>query len=152
MITWSCIIYYGPGDACRLPDKISAVTYFEVLRGYVFASRDHNFMNPAKFKFQQDNAGIHTAKITRDFIKKSKIPVIEWPANSPDLNPIETVWAHLKKQLDRYLNAPRNMDELWERVQDIWTEITPEYLRKLYESMPRRMKELYHAKGDHIKY
>lgn len=152
MMIWGCITYYGPGDACRLPDKINAVTYIDVLQDYVFASRDHYSMNPAKFKFQQDNARIHTAKITRDFIKKLRIPVIEWPVNSPDLNPIETVWAHLKKQLDRYPNAPKNMDELWERVQDIWTEITPEYLRKLYESMPKRMKDLYHAKGDHIKY
>jgi hypothetical protein len=49
------------------------------------------------FIFQQHNAKIHTAKIAKDYIKKSKIPLMDWPANSPDLNPMETIEAYLKE-------------------------------------------------------
>lgn len=152
MMIWGCITCYGPGDACWFQDKVDAVTYVDVLKDYVFGSRDYHSMDPTNFVFQQDNARIHTAKITMDYIKKSNIPVMIWPVNSPDLNPIETVWAYLKKQLDLYRNKPKNMNELWEQVQDIWTNIPSEFLQNLYESMPERMRALYNSKGGHIKY
>ena len=77
---------------------------------------------------------------------------MRWPANSPDLNPIETVWAYIKRELDRYPNDPKDFDDLWERFQDIWVNIPFEFLHNLYSSMPERRRQLYKAKGGHIRY
>lgn len=152
MMIWGCITYYGLGDACWIPGKVDSYAYINVLKDYVFASRDFYSISRNKFQFQQDNARIHTSKLTMDYIKKSKINVMEWPANSPDLNPIETVWAYLKFKLDQYTTKPNSMDELWDRVQDVWNNIPVEFLKHLYESMPGRMHELYKNKGGHISY
>ena len=49
--------------------------------------------------FQQDNASIHTAKITKDWLDAHNIELILWPPHSPDLNPIKHVWKALKQKL-----------------------------------------------------
>jgi len=51
------------------------------------------------FILQQDNAPIHTAKIVKKFITDSNIQYLVWPPQSPDLSPIENVWAWLKMKI-----------------------------------------------------
>jgi len=46
---------------------------------------------------QQDLAPCHTSKMMQKFFKESKLSVLEWPGNSPDLNPIENLWTVIKK-------------------------------------------------------
>jgi len=96
IMIWGCMTYRGVGDASWVPGKIDAAAYLEVLKDYVLASRDWYDMDPETFIFQQDNARVHTARIVRDFFDESNITVLEWPANSPDLNPIENIWSYLK--------------------------------------------------------
>ena len=152
MLIWGCITYFGVGDASWIPYTLNSVSYIEVLKDYIFASRDFYGMNKRKFLFQQDNAKAHTSKMTMDYIEKLKIPLMEWPPNSPDLNLIENIWSHLKLKLDQYEDDAKNLDDLWERVQDIWTEIPIELIEGLYNSMPRRIEALYKSKGDTTKY
>ena len=70
-----------------------------------------------------------------------------WPPQSPDLNPIEHLWALVKRRLNSYVLKPRSMHELWERVQAVWAEITREECAKLVESMPVRLRDCIEAKG-----
>jgi transposase len=152
IMVWGCMTCRGVGDLCWIPGTINSEGYLDVLKDYVLASRDWYGMDPATFIFQQDNARVHTARIVRDFFDESNITVLEWPANSPDLNPTENLWSYLKRELDQYKEAPRNLDELWERVQEVWTNIPISYIQKLYESMPRRMEEVVRSRGGHTKY
>ena len=77
---------------------------------------------------------------------------MEWPAQSPDLNPIEHLWEHLKRQLRKYSEPPKGVWELWERTKEEWEKITPEVCQNLIESMPRRVEAVIKAKGGHTKY
>ena len=75
-----------------------------------------------------------------------------WPAQSPDLNPIEHLWVHLKNQLNTYDRPPKGVFELWDRLEKEWNKIPPEVCQKLIESVPRRLEAVIKAKGGHIKY
>lgn len=78
--------------------------------------------------------------------------MIKWPAQSPDLNPIENLWAILKRRLAVHERAPKNMDELWHRVHDEWNNISKENIQNLVESMPNRIKSVKKNKGLWTKY
>ncbi|KAK3811477.1 MAG: hypothetical protein JOS17DRAFT_690959, partial [Linnemannia elongata] len=71
----------------------------------------------------------------------------------PDLDIIEHVWGYIMYRLTQYEQATGSMDRFWgTHVQDIWTYIPSTYLQELYESMPRRTRDLLRNKGVHIKY
>ena len=75
-----------------------------------------------------------------------------WPAQSPDLNPIEHLWGCLKRRLAEHENSPYGIHELWERVQVEWERIPVEECQKLIESMPRSVQAVLKAKGGYFKY
>ncbi len=78
--------------------------------------------------------------------------VLIWPANSPDMNPIEHLWTHVKNQLKKYDSPPSGVLELWERVEETWNAIPVEVCQNLIESMPRRLEAVIKAKGKWTKY
>ena len=75
-----------------------------------------------------------------------------WPAQSPDLNPIEHLWGFLKRKLSEHKHPPSGIHELLERIQMKWEEIAVEECQKLIESMPRRVQAVLKAKGGYTKY
>jgi len=99
-MVWGCITYFGVGDACRFKGGVDSEMYVDVLRDYVLASRDWYGMEPSTFIFQQDNAPIHSSQAAITFLTENNISVLEWPANSPDMNIIEGIWSYIKKRLD----------------------------------------------------
>jgi hypothetical protein len=109
-------------------------------------------MEEGKRYFQQDNDFKHTSRKATKWFEDNDIQVLSWPAQSPDLNPIEHLWEHLKRQLRKYDNPPRGAHELWDRLVDEWNEIAPEVCQNLIESMPRRIEAVIKANGDHTKY
>lgn len=106
--------------------------------------------------FQQDNAPCHTSKVVKNYMMTDGINLLPWPSNSPDMNPIETLWAVLKGKLrDRSCTSRQT---LINHILDITTRNGPlrdkfaVTCRKLVEGMPTRVEALYHAKGGHTKY
>ena len=89
------------------------------------------------FIFQQDNAPAHRAKATKEFLKQSDVKVLEWPAQSPDLNPIEQVWLWMAKDINT--KSFDNIQEMEDYVLDLWEKLPKEhilsYIRKLSDKM-----------------
>ena len=77
---------------------------------------------------------------------------MEWPAQSPDLNPIETLWAIIKHRLNEFETPPSGMLELWEHIQTIWEEITPRTCSGLVRNMQDRIQAVLKAKGKWINF
>ena len=102
--------------------------------------------------FMQDNAPVHTSLLTREYRKKHGINKIEkWPAQSPDLNPIENVWKVLKTHVQE-LYHPKNLNEMQNYLTLAWDDFSAETLKNLILSMPNRMKLVVEANGGPIRY
>ena len=99
-----------------------------------------------------DNAPAHRANRTREFLQVSGINVLEWPAVSPDLNPIEHLWDHMKRVLRTTEPKPRSSDELWAVLLDIWNGINERTIESLTSSMRKRVKCVIDAQGGHTRY
>ena len=130
--------------------KMDAVQSCEILEEGMEESIKSLEMAEDKWYFQQDNDPKHTSKKTEQWFSDNNIIPMKWPAQSPDLNPIEHLWQHLKVKLQQYDTPPKGVHELWERVQR--SGIPPETCQKLIESMPRRIQTVLEVKGGHTKY
>ena len=75
-----------------------------------------------------------------------KFQTIPFPAQSPDLYPIENLWAIVKRIPSNYERAPTNMAELWERVNIEWAKIPHQTIQNLVESMPKRIESVLENK------
>ncbi|KAG1444232.1 hypothetical protein G6F55_012392 [Rhizopus delemar] len=97
----------------------------------------YNF-NWSNIYFQHDNDPKHKAKSTIDWLDNHQVRYIsDWPAQSPDLNPIEHVWHQLNLKLSCYERRAKNTDELWERVEKVWNGFDKELCQRYIDSMPK---------------
>jgi len=97
-----------------------------------------------------DGAPCHRSKAVKNFFEKNRIQMLEWPGNSPDLNPIENLWNFMKKKVSE--KHPSSLDALQRAIKEVWfRDITPDYCCKLMDSMPRRLQEVIKNKGGHTK-
>lgn len=152
LMIWGCMTYYGVGYACRIDGRMNAELYTTILNDELQESIDYFEMDRETLIFQQDNDPKHTSKMARKWFKDNSIHLLDWPAQSPDLNPIENLWRQLKQQLNAYVEPPKGMHELWERVEHEWEALSTEKCIDLFESMPRRVAAVYKAKGGYVKY
>ena len=88
--------------------------------------------------FQQDNCVPHHSNSVQSYLEASSINLINWPAQSPDLNPIENAWSMLKRMLRRRQRFPTNTTELFNVLQEDWMSIPNSYFTNLVRSMSSR--------------
>lgn len=149
VMVWGCIGYKGVGRLAVIEGNMDSITYTRVLSTHLHESVDLLDLN-ADFTFQQDNAPCHKSKYTMEFFRENGINLLNWPAQSPDLNPIEHVWAYIGQKLEKRVIKTRS--ELVAVLVDIWNSIPASYVKKLYESIPKRLEAVIRAEGGHIPY
>ncbi len=149
VMIWAAMSSAGVGPLCFLKSTVNAAIYQEILEHFMLPSADKLY-GDADFIFQQDLAPAHTAKGTKSWFNDHGVTVLDWPANSPDLNPIENLWGIVKRKMRD--TRPNNADELKATVEETWASIPPQQCHKLITSMPRRIEAVIKAKGAPTKY
>ena len=152
LMMWGCMTWEGTGQACNIDGKMDANLYVEILQDNLMETLQQINKTPREVIFQQDNDPKHTSKKAWTWLEDNGFTVTKWPAQSPDLNPIEHLCNHMKWKLGKYKEAPKGIQELWEHVQVEWDGLEAEVCQNLIESMPRRVEAVYKAKGGYTKY
>ncbi len=86
----------GVGPLCFLKTNVTAPIYQDIVEHFMLPSADQLFKDD--FIFQQDLTPAHTAKSTKSWLNDHGVGVLDWPANSPDLN-IENLWCIVKRKI-----------------------------------------------------
>jgi DDE superfamily endonuclease/Transposase len=152
IMIWGCMTWYGTGYMCKIEGRMDQHLYRSILEDELIQTIDYYQLEPSQCIFQQDNDPKHRAKSVQEWIIDQSFEVLEWPPQSPDLNPIEHLWSHLKRRLNTYDSPPKGMLELWDRVESEWNKIDSAVCIRLIESMPRRIEAVLKAKGSWTKY
>lgn len=150
VMVWGCFGGKKCGDLKRINGILKKEGYHSILVRHAVPSGLRTIGK--NFVFQEDNDPKHSSNLCRNYLAskegKGVLQRMEWPPQSPDLNPIELLW----DELDRKVKAKTqtNIDELFQNLQEAWREIEETTLVKLIERMPRLCKAVLKAKGGHF--
>jgi len=154
LMVWGIISIKGVGPLIRI-DKIvegeetlNGERYLKLLQKYLLQA--YPGLKEKKFKFVQDNAPSHRYSEVIDWLEEKGVEKLYWPPQSPDMNLIEGVWNEMKYRLRG--KVFQNKDKLWTGVKKEWRSISKDFIKDLYESLPRRISALEEAEGKHTKY
>ena len=118
-MVFAMISVVATGPLVRLHGKINTTVCKEILKKHVL-----NFGTAIKqlTVFMQDNAPCHTAGSVKTFLSEEDVTVMEWPAQSLGMNPIENVSTLLNERANE--KNPRNIEELWINLKGEWEKIS----------------------------
>ena len=149
IMLWGCFAAGGTGALHKIDGIMRQENYVDILKQHLKTSV-RKLKLGRKWVFQMDNDPKHTSKVVAKWLKDNKVKVLEWPSQSPDLNPIENVWAELKKCVRA--RRPTNLTQLHQLCQEEWAKIHPTYCGKLVEGYLKRLTQVKQFKGNATKY
>ncbi len=120
VMIWAAMSSAGVGPLCFLKSTVNAAIYQDILEHFMLTSADKLY-GDADFIFQQDLAPAHTAKGTKIWHNYHGVTVLDWPANSPDLNSIENIWDIVKRKMRD--TRPNNADDLKAAIKASWASL-----------------------------
>ena len=117
-----------------------------LLENYMLPSKKKLFGRRKTWLFQQDNAPCHKSRYCMVWFSEKNVPLLLWPARSPDLNVIENVW----NEMERIIMSKKisTIENLKVELAAAWRQLgQSNYCARLVQSMPNRVRECYKAKG-----
>ena len=150
VVVWGCFAGDRVDDLYQVHGKLNQHGYHSILQRHAIPSELR--LVGQSFILQQDNDPKHTSKLCKNYLAKKEsegqLNLMTWPAQSPDLNPIELVWDKLDKRVKAKL--PTSALHLWELLQKSWEDMSGDFLLKLVNQMPRVCEAVIKAKGGYF--
>ncbi len=139
---------YGQAYVMDMDGILNAQRYRDEILKSIFVPfiHDHHLM------LQHDNAQPHVARICTQFLEAENIPVLAWPAYSPDMSPIEHVWDALDRRIRQRVPVPVNIQQLHTAIEEEWTNTPQATINNFINSMRRRCVALREINGGQTRY
>lgn len=138
---WGAITINGPGPLILIKDTMNGDQHKKIIEEHMVGLVGEHYT------LQQDNATYHSQ--SKKYLQEMGRSVLDWPPQSADINPIENIWGYMKGKIS---GKAGDKSELFQEIQSIWEEIPWEIIFNCYQSMPYRMLDILHRKGDCIDY
>ena len=145
---WGCFAVGGTDALHKIDVIMRNDNYVDILKQHLKTSL-RKLKLGCKYVFEMDNDAKQTSKVVAKWLKDEKVKLLEWPSQSPDLNPIENLWAELKK---RVRARPTNLTQLQQLCQEEWAKIHPIYCGTFVEGYPKCLTQVKQFKGNAAKY
>jgi hypothetical protein len=150
IMIWGCMMGDRTGNLYHVEGILESKQMKKILERHAIPSGLR--LGGRGFLFQQDNDPKHTSKLCKNYLQ-SKIDngtlrTLEWPSQSPDLNPLELIWDEIDRQVQK--QKPTSKAALLEIVNALWRDLTPEKLLKCVDRMPRLLKAVIEAEGGYF--
>uniref|UniRef100_A0A8C7TY10 Transposase Tc1-like domain-containing protein n=1 Tax=Oncorhynchus mykiss TaxID=8022 RepID=A0A8C7TY10_ONCMY len=149
ILLWGCFAAGGTGALHKIDGIMRQENYVDILKQHLKTSV-RKLKLGCKGVFQMDNDPKHTFNVVAKWLKDNKVKVLEWPSQSPDLNPIANVWAELKKRVRA--RRPTKLTQLHQLYQKERAKIHPTYCGNLVEVYPKRLTQVKNFKDNATKY
>lgn len=149
---WGYITAQGPGALVEVGRRMNAEIYIQMLENWLLPGINGQFPDDRPVYIVEDNSPVHTAARVRAWYEAHpRLHRLVWAPRSPELNPIENVWAEIVRD---WSPAARTEQELRERIVNRWEALRgrPNYFQTLAESMPRRIQVVMDSAGKGINY
>ena len=150
ILVWAAFSEQEKAEICRLEGRQDAQCYIQTLESNLLPLIRR--ISPKNVVFQQDNCPIHTAKATIQWLQRQNIDRMSWPSYSPDLNPMENLWAVLARRVYAKGRQFQNKRELMEEIKSSWQDIDISICTSLVTSMKTRCVKILKNKGEFLKY
>jgi len=149
---WGCFCGRGLGYCYVFNENMDGKLLKRILGTHLKESAELHFEQdpPELWRLLQDNDPKHKSNLVRTWLFTNGISLLEFPAYSPDLNPIENLWNDMARRVEA--RPASTIDELQDVIAEEWERTSPAYLRKLARSMPERCQAVIDAQGGHTKY
>ena len=152
LMVWACFRWNKLGPIIVIDGTMDRQKYIDTLENHLYPFWKKMKRRTPSLWFQDDGAPCHRAVLVKNWKVERKIRSLPWPAQSPDLNPIEHLWNILKSRIQQRSPLPTNLDQLKEAIYEEWDAIDCSIPRKLIASMTWRIRSVIFHKGFQTKY
>ena len=145
IMLWGCFSAAGTGNLVRVKGVMKKEQYEKILKENL-----KQYAVKVGFVFQHDNDPKNTSYLVKSYLLKAKITTHDWPAQSPDLNPIENLWGELKSRV--HARKSSNLQQLEQFAKEEWANIPQDSCLQLVANYPKRLLAIIQQKGHTINY